>query len=221
MAHGTVVIDRNIRFAAADIDQHTAEFLFVFRQDRFTGGNRFQNRVAGQQSASIDGCDDILCGGRGTGYDMHVNFEACSHHTERIAYAGLIIDGEFLGQDVDDLAIGRQGHGPGRLDDTSYVVAVDLARTCWDRSNAAAVEAFDMWTRETDVNRFDLAMSHRLGFGDAFLDRFNDSFQADDRTLLDSFGVGHSEPNGFQTRFQLVALRAPATRGCNQRAYLR
>ena len=59
---------------------------------------------------------------------MNVDFEARAGHAERIRDSGLIVDGEFLRNDVNDLALRRQRDGTRRFDDALDVFAVDFTR---------------------------------------------------------------------------------------------
>ena len=62
MADGPVMVDRNVGFAATDIDQDTAELFLVIRQNSFAHRDRFQDCIANQQAASINRSHNVLRG---------------------------------------------------------------------------------------------------------------------------------------------------------------
>src|SRR5947207_7982310 len=85
-----LMVNSDVGFTSADIDQHASEFFLVFAQDRLSGRNGFENRIAHQQSASIDGSHNVLSRGRRACDDVNVDFEPGSHHAQGIADSTLI-----------------------------------------------------------------------------------------------------------------------------------
>src|SRR5438093_8581050 len=200
MAYGPAMVDRDVGFAAADIDEHAAEFFLVIRQNSFAHRDRFQHRVADQQAASIDGSNDVLrCCGRACD-DVRVYFEPGPHHSERVADSGLIVDCELLRQDVDDFTVCRKRHGASSFNDPSHVVIVDLAHACGNRRHAAAVATLDVRPGEPAINGLDFTPRHDFGFANALLYRFRYRLEIDDRTFLDPFRFGNPQADGFQAR---------------------
>src|SRR5439155_26577096 len=200
MAYGAVMVDRNIGFAATDIDQHAAEFFLVIGQNTFAHRDRFQHRVTDQQPASIDRSHNILRGCGRACDDVHVYFETRSHHSERVPDSRLIVDGEFLRQDVDDFTVWRKRYSASGFDNSPHVVVVDLSHSCRDRRHAAAVETFDVRTRESDINGLDFTTRHHFCFANAPLYRFRYGLEIDDRAFLDAFRFRDANADWFQAR---------------------
>ena len=99
--------------------------------------------------------------------------------------AMLIVNGEFLRQDVDD------SRGPAR-DATARAVSMTrrtssvlISRVRVGMDVTPRLLKLLMWRAgETHVNGFDLASRHRFGFTDALLDRLDRRFDIDDRPFL-------------------------------------
>ena len=167
------MVDGDIGFTTSDIDEHAPEFFLVFGQNRLPDRNGFEYGIADQKSASVDGGHDILSGCRRACDDVNVHFESGSHHSQRIADSILVIDGEFLRQDVDDFPVRRKRDRSSSLDNAAHIVAVNFPRARWYRRHAATVETFDVRTSKADINRLDFTTRHRLRFAHALLDRLH------------------------------------------------
>ena len=63
------------------------------------------------------------------GHDVDAHFEARGHHAGGILHAGLIVENEFLRQQVEDFAVGGQGNGARLVHGLADFVAPDFART--------------------------------------------------------------------------------------------
>src|SRR5262249_6462245 len=163
------------------------QILLVVAEDCFADGDRLQYRIADKKAAAIYCSNRVLCGCRRTGDDMHIDFETRTHHSKGIANAKLVVDGEFLVNDVDDLAVRRKRDGAGRLDDTPHIFAIDLARPRRDRSHATAVKTPDVWTGESHIHSVDLTPSHGFRLADALLNRIHCGFKIDNGAPLQAF----------------------------------
>ena len=128
---------------------------------------------------------------------MYVDFEASTEHAHRVRDATLIVNRKFLRKNVDDLAVRRQRHRPGRFDSAPYIIRVDFTRPRWNRSHTQAVEALDVAAGQSHINLFDFASGHGLGFADAFLDRLDSGFKIDDRPFLIPLDSAIPTPIGF------------------------
>ena len=185
-----------------------SKLLLILTQDGFPHSDRLQHGVSNQKTAAIHRRDNVLRRRRGTRNDVNVDFEPRADHAERIANAVLIVNGKFLGQDVNDLAFRRQRDRARGFDDAPDIVAVDFARPGRYRCNPAAVETLDVRAREPDIDCFHFAAGHGFGFADAFLDRFHSRFNVDDRAFLEPLRFRDTEAKRLQTRL---------TRDCNER----
>src|SRR5918996_241415 len=59
----------------------------------------------------------------------------------------------------------------------------------------ATVEAFDVWSRDGDVDRVHFDTGHQLCFLDGVLDRLDRGFEIDDRAAPNAFRFGHADPD--------------------------
>ncbi|OPZ79139.1 MAG: hypothetical protein BWY77_01394 [bacterium ADurb.Bin431] len=57
---------------------------------------------------------------------MNLGFEAHAGHANRIADAALVVDNELLRQNMDHLAVERQGDGAGGFDHPADILLADL-----------------------------------------------------------------------------------------------
>ena len=91
--------------------------------------------------------------------------------------AFLVIDDEFLGQDVQDLLVGRDRDGTRRVDHALDIAVRHLA--ILDRDDAVRVQARHMAAGNTGVDRIDLDTGHQFGLFDRTLDRLHGRFDVD------------------------------------------
>ena len=127
----------------------------------------------------------MFCAGAfGPGDDVHLGLETHTRHADRLADAFLMIDDEFLREDVQDLLVRGNRHGPRGIDH-----AVDVAGRYLlvaDRHDAVRVEAPHMTACDPGEHRVDLAARHQLGFLDRALDRLHGRIDVDDHALLET-----------------------------------
>src|SRR2546427_108026 len=76
-------------------------------------------------SHSLDAAAVVLARGHGPGDDVALGPEPHPAHADRVLDAVLIVDDEFLRDDVDDLAVHRDRDRLGRLDDPVHVGGSD------------------------------------------------------------------------------------------------
>lgn len=174
--------------AAADVDQHHAQFLFVFGQHRQARGQWLQDQVVHLQTAAAHALDDVLCRADRAGDDVHLHFQADAAHADRLAHVLLAIDDEFLREDVQDLLVGRDVDRLGGLDHARHVGRRDLL--VLDRHHAARVEAADVAAGDAREDLADLAVGHQLRFFERFLDRLDGRLDVDDHAFLQPLGLG-------------------------------
>src|SRR5262249_34702192 len=102
---------------------------------------------------------------------MRVHFQATCHHAHRILNAALLIDDEFLRQQMQGLAIIRKGYGSRTLHRLSEFVAEDLTRANPQGDPSATVHSANMWTADADHCALDLNASALFGRFDSLLNR--------------------------------------------------
>ena len=67
-------------------------------------------------AGTIDGGNHVLHGARRGRHHVDAHFQACSHHAQRIVHSALIVEDEFLRQEVQDFAIGGERNRAGLFD---------------------------------------------------------------------------------------------------------
>ena len=170
---GAVGEHRYRRGAAADIDQADPQFPLIFGQYRPAGGKLFQNHFIHFQAAAPDTLGDVLDRADRSGDDMNLGLQAHSRHAHRLTDIFLMVDGEILRQDMQDLLIGGNSHHPGGLDHPFDIGGGDLARL--DGGDAMGIETADVAAGDPGEDGVNLAL--RLAFRclHRLLNKFNRS----------------------------------------------
>src|SRR5207245_7808680 len=179
--------------AAAYVDEAHAEFLFVFGQHGKRRRQRLQNQIVHFQSAAAHALDDVLGSRDGSGDDVHFDLEPHAAHAERLAHPVLSVDDEFLGEDVQHLLVGRNGHGARGLDR-----ALDVDRghlLVLDRYHPRGVEALDVAPGDAGENALDLAVGHQFRFLEGALDGVHGRLDVYDRSLVQTLGFVTATPD--------------------------
>ena len=132
-----------------------AELLLVVGQDGGARGDLVEDDLLDVDPGPLDAGPEVLDEGDGAGDDVDVDLELDAVHAQRIADPVLLVHDELLGDDVDDLPVGRDRDGLGLLDDPADVVAGDLPVLARDGDHPAAVEALDVGARDADEGRVD------------------------------------------------------------------
>ena len=117
---------------------------------------------------------------------MHLGLQTDAAHAERFADAVLLVDDEFLGQDMDDFAVHGDGDGLGGVDDAAHVLLGDFA--VLDGDHALGVEALDVAAGDTGIDRLDLAAGHQLGLFDGLADGGDRALDVDDDPFAQAAG---------------------------------
>ena len=172
--------------SAADIHQADPQFLFIGRKCCFGGCQLLQNDVCHIQAGAIAGLDNVLGARHCPCDDMHLSLQADAAHAERFADTVLLVDDEFLGEDVNDLTVHGDGDCLGGVDHPAYVLLDHLA--VFDGDHTLGVDPLDMTTGDAGIHRFDLATGHQLGLADRFANRADRAFDVDDHTFAQAAG---------------------------------
>jgi len=123
---------------------------------------------------------------------VHPHFEARRHHAERIVHAGLLVEDEFLGQQVEDFAICRQLYGSRFLDGLADFVAGNLAWTRAKRDSAVGVQAAHVGSGNSDQRVLDSCSRRIFRAFDRFLNRRNGFLQINNDALTRSPRLSHA-----------------------------
>ena len=97
--------------------------------------------------------------------------------------AVLVVDGEALGERVEDLAVGRQAHRPGGVHRARDVDGGDLAGAPLDRHDTLAVDPPDVPAADRHVDGVHLDPGHLLRLGDRALDGLDRRLDVRDHAL--------------------------------------
>ena len=180
--------DGDVGGAAADVDQADAELLLVLAEHRLGRGQRLEHDVGDVEAGAVGALDDVLRAGHRAGDDVDLGLEAHAGHAQRLLDAVLVVDDELLRQDVDDLAVQRDGDRLGRVDDPGDVGLADLL--VLHRDDALAVEALDVAAGDAGVDGGDLAAGHQLGLFDRAADGGDGGLDVDHHALAQALARG-------------------------------
>ena len=212
--------NRDVGRAAADIDQHHAEFLFVFRQHRERRRQRLQDQIVHFEPAAAHALDDVLRRAHRAGDDMHLHFEADAAHADRLAHIFLAVDDEFLREDMQHLLVGRNVDRLRRFDHARHVGLRDFLLL--DRHHAARIEAADMAAGDPGEHVRDLAVGHQLGFFERALNGLHGGFDIHHHAFLEPLRFALAEADHLVVTFALQLgddghdLRRPNVEGDQQ-----
>ena len=113
----------------------------------FRSGEGLEDGLGDFEAGLVDAGDDALLRAGGAGGDVQIDFEAIADHADGIMNAGLLVEDELLGQQVQDFAIGGEGDGAGAIDGGADIVFGNFAEACAEADAAAAVDAADVRVR--------------------------------------------------------------------------
>ena len=112
----------------ADIREAHAELPLIGAQHRIGAGQGLEHGVVDMNAGLVHGGDHVLrCAGRG-GHHVHADFEPRGHHAQRIVHSGLIVEDEFLGQQMENLAIGGKRDAHGRVSTACLISSRPISR---------------------------------------------------------------------------------------------
>ena len=127
------------------------------------------------------GAHDVLGGSDRTGHDVDLHFQTHAGHAHRIGNAALIVDDVFLRQNVDHLAVQRDGDRLGRIQRTLDVAGRDF--TALDGNDAVAVKPLDVTAGDARIHGSDFTSGHQFGFFKRPLDGLHRLLDIDHDTL--------------------------------------
>ena len=112
----------------AEIGQADAEFAFIGPQHGVRASQRLKDGVVHMDASPVHRRHQILRRARRGGHNVHAHFKPRGHHAHRILHARLIVENEFLRQQMQNFAIGGQRHGAGLVHRLADFVAADFPR---------------------------------------------------------------------------------------------
>ena len=102
------VEDDYVRRSSSDIDEAYSKIALVGIDDCVGASERLKHNVVNVNARPVRRRHQILGGSGRRSNHVGIHFEAQPNHARRILNATLLVDNEFLRQQVDRLAIGRQ-----------------------------------------------------------------------------------------------------------------
>jgi hypothetical protein len=184
----------------ADVHHHHAALQLVLGDHRLRGGEHLEHQVVDVQAGLVHHLDHVLNRGGGPGDDVGVDLQAAPRHPDGVADAVLAVDGELLGQDVEDAPVTRDRDRPRCVDGPSDVLDADLATARGHRHHPAAVLRGDVAAGQADHRGVDREPGHLLGEVDRLGHRLGGAIDLDDSTLPDSPGDGLTHTEDPQPR---------------------
>ena len=127
--------------------------------------------------------DEVLGSARRPGDDVHLGHEPHPRHPDRFPDPVLVVDDELLGEDVQDLLVGRDRNRARGIDDPVDIAVADLAVT--NRHDPLRVEAADVAPGHPDVDRPDGLPGHDLGLLHRVPDGFHGVLDVDHHAPLE------------------------------------
>ena len=117
-----VDIDGHVGGPAADIAHHGAHLALGFGENHLRGGQRVEHELGHLYTGGLHALAQVLDRGSRGGDDMRFDFQAVAVHADRHADAVLPVDGETALDDVDDLAVMRDGHRLGGIQRAGNII---------------------------------------------------------------------------------------------------
>ncbi len=131
---------------------------------------------------------NIIEGGDRPGDDVDLALQAHAVDAHRVLDAVLAVDQKVLDQGVDDLPVGGDGHGAGRLDDPVHVRRSHFP--VLDGDDPLAVDHLGLAAAHPGINGADLAAGHGLRLFHGLADGPDGIFDVDHHTLAQAAGGG-------------------------------
>ena len=125
----------------AQVGQADTQFALVRSQHGIGAGQGLEYGVVHVHAGAIDGGDHVLHGARRDRDHVHPHFEPGGHHAQRIVHAGLVIENEFLRQQVQNFAIVGKRDGAGLVHRGTKFLAANFTRPRAETQPAMAVDA--------------------------------------------------------------------------------
>ncbi len=148
---------------------------------------------------AIGGGDHVLDRARRRGDQMQIHFEPAAHHARRVADAHLLIENELLGQQMKNVAIGRQADGARLFHGYAYVFAAHLTRPRSQGDSAPAGDTLDVRSSDGNHGVADRAARGFLGFVHRFLNGLAGLVKFHDHAPARTARLGNAMPAIAQT----------------------
>ena len=134
-------------------------------------------------AGAIHGRDHVLQGAGGNRDHVHPHFEPGRHHAQRIVDAGLVVENEFLRQQMQNFAIVGKRNGAGLVHRGTQFFAANFARPGAEAQTAVAVDAAGVGPGHAQQGVLDGRSGHVFGLLHRLLNRGYGFVQIDDDAL--------------------------------------
>src|SRR5687768_1523258 len=130
---------------------------------------------------------------------MNFRFQAHAGHPQGFSDAILVVDDIVLRQHVEHVAVHRDRHRSGGIDDSFQIALRDFL--VFHRDYAVAIERFDVATGNAREHRMHLAPRHKARLLDGLLDRVHGALDVDDHALAQPLGGVGSHADNLDAAF--------------------
>ena len=189
MGDGAFEEDDQLRSGCADVEEADAELALVGGERGFRRGQGFEDGLGDFEAGFVHAGDDALLRAGRAGGDVQVDFQPIADHPHGVMNAGLLVEDELLGQQVEDFAIGRQGDGAGAIDGGADIVFGDFAQAGAEADAAAAVDAADVGSADGDDEAFNDGLRGVFGHHGRAIDGHGCGREVGDESLAHAGGV--------------------------------
>ena len=114
---------------------------------------------------------------------MYPHFQPSSHHPQRVANAPLIIENEFLGQQVQHFAIGGKRNRSRLVDRHTNLISRDLSRARAEAHSTLAVDSANVRPRNSHRRMFNGSTRNVLRLLNRLLNRCHSLVELDDHAF--------------------------------------
>src|SRR5690554_224153 len=202
MADSTASEHRDVGSTTTDIHHAYTQLFLVLGENRVARGQLLEDDVIHFEPTALDALFNVLGGVHGTGHQVNLGLQAHPRHTHGFFDALLVVDHKFLRKDVQDFLVRRNGHRLGGID---HPVNIRLGYfPVADRHDAVRVQAFDVATGNTCINRVNPATRHQFRFFHGTLNGLHSGLDVHHHSALEAAGRVGTDPHYFDRSIHLA-----------------
>src|SRR5690348_6694877 len=202
--NAAVLVDDQIRRTCSQINQSNSQLPVISVQARFSTGQRLKDRptVGNFDARAVHSSHHVLPSQCGNRHHVDIGLQMRTHHAQRIADAVLGIQQELLRQNVQQLAVRRDGNALRRPNHLADVFPSNSMPAIRNGDSAARIDASNVRAADTDVCDVDGDPCGRFSRIHGFLDRKNGRIQINNQAFVPTFGLcypqaGHLKLSGL------------------------
>ena len=183
--------NHEFRRTCADVSEAHSQIALVGAQHGVGACEWLEHCVIDVHTGAIDGRHNILRGARSGGHHVDADFQAGGHHAQRIVHARLLVENEFLRQQMENFPVGGQGNGARFVDRHADFFAGDLARAISEGDATMRVDAAHVRAGHTDQRMLHGSARPVFGTLHRFLNRGDRLLQIYNHTLARTARLGN------------------------------